>query len=128
MYLKVKKMHAEALNIKTVKPQARGRKITSKDYGIENQLYAKLVDMWEAQKHVSIYVIFFTVLDIDPTFKVSGGPGGKVSAGHLVRLQKWFCFGFKRCYNLSNRKLCSVGQKLPINWDNHFEDLQKRMV
>ena len=77
MYLKVKKMHAEALNIKTVKPQARGRKITSKDYWIENQLYAKLVDMWEAQKHVSIYVIFCTVLDIDSKFKVSGGHGGK---------------------------------------------------
>ena len=72
--------------------------------------------MWEAQKHVSRYVIFRTVLDINPTFKVRSGPGGKGSDGHMVRMKKWYYFGFKRCYNFSNRKLSSVGQKLPINW------------
>ena len=40
----------------------------------------------EAQKRVSKSVIFCTVLGIDPTFKISGGPGNKGSAGHLVRL------------------------------------------
>ena len=44
----------------------------------------------------------FTVLDIDATFKVSGRPGGKGSAGHSMRLRTWFYFGFKRSYNLSN--------------------------
>ena len=29
-----------------------------------------------------------TVLHIDPKLKVSGGPGGKGSAGHLLRLKK----------------------------------------
>ena len=72
MDLKVKKIHASALRSKTVKPQARGRKVTNKDYGIEKQLHKKLVEMWEAQKRVSRSVIFCTVLDIDPTFKVSG--------------------------------------------------------
>ena len=61
-------------------------------------------------------------------FKVSGGTGGKGSAGHLVRLRKWFYFGFKRCYNLFNRKLFGVGQKLPINWEKHLEYLQKRVA
>ena len=42
--------------------------------------------MWEAQKRVSRSVIFRTVFDIDPAFKVSGGPGGKDSARVLVRL------------------------------------------
>ena len=42
--------------------------------------------MWEAQKRVSRSIICCTVSDIDSTFKVRGGPGGKGSAGHLVRL------------------------------------------
>ena len=81
--------------------------------------------MWEAQKRVYRSVIFRTVLDIDPTFKVSDVPGGKGSAGHLVRLRNWFYFCFKRFYKLSNGKLSSVGQKLPINWGKHLGDLQK---
>ena len=66
------------------------------------------MDMWEAHKRVSRSIIFRTVLDIDTTFKVSGGPGDTGSSGHLVRLQKWFYFGFKRCYNLSNQNIYSV--------------------
>ena len=64
-------------------------------------------------------------MDIDTTFKVSGGPGDTGSSGHLVRLQKWFYFGFKRCYNLSNQNIYSVWQKLPINWEKYLEDLQR---
>ena len=81
--------------------------------------------MWEAQKRVSRSVIFRTVLDIDPTFKVSGAPSSKGLVGHLVRLRKWFYFGFKRYYKLFNRKLSSAVKKLPINWEKHLENLQK---
>ena len=73
--------------------------------------------MWEVHKRVSRSLLFPKVLDIDTEFKVSGGPSGKGSYGQFVRLQKWFYFGFKRCYNLSYQKLYSVGQKLPINWE-----------
>ena len=103
-----------------MKPQARGRKVTNKYDAIENQIHEKLVEMWEAQKHVSRSIIFHTVLYIDPTLKVSGVPSGKGSAGQLARLQKWFCFGFKRYYNLSNWNISSVLQKLPINWEKHL--------
>ena len=51
--LKAKKMRTASLRRKTVKPQARGRKVTNKDDGIENQLHEKLVEVWEAQKRVS---------------------------------------------------------------------------
>ena len=111
-----------------MKPQSRGQKVTNKDDGIENQLNEKIVNMWEAQKHVSRYIIFGTVLYIDFTLKVSGGTGGKDSADHLVRLRKWFYFGFKIWYSISNWKISSVGQKLPINWEKHLEDIQKLVV
>ena len=48
MVFMAKKIHAEALRSKTVKPQARGQKVTKKDDGIENHLHEKLVEMWEA--------------------------------------------------------------------------------
>ena len=86
MDLKERKIHAAALMSKTVKPQACGWNVTNKYDGSENKLHEKLVEMCQAQKRVSISIIFCTVLDIDTTFKVSGGTGGKGSAGHLMRL------------------------------------------
>jgi len=40
----------------------------------------------------------------------------------------WFYYGFKRRYYLSNRKLSSVGQKLPLRWKIDLENLQKRLA
>jgi len=77
---------------------------------------------------VSRVVVFRLVLDIDPMFKVSVGPGGKGTSGHWYRLQIWFYFGFKRRYSLSNRKLASVGQKLPLIWEEHLQRLQERIT
>ena len=68
-------------------------------------------------------VIFRTVMDIDPIFKVSGGPGVKGTVGHMKQLKKWFYYGFNRHYNLSNRKISSVGQKLPKDWEAHLSNL-----
>ena len=65
------------------------------------------------RKRVSQAVIFRTVMDIDPVFKVRGGPGIKGMVGHMKLLKKWFYYGFNRHYNLSNRKISSVGQNFP---------------
>ena len=45
-----------------------------------------------------------------------------------TRLQTWFYFGFNRRYNLSNRKLASIGQKLPVDWEEHLRRLQERVA
>ena len=70
------------------------------DHEIEVQLYAKLTEYWEDNKLVSRAVVFRTVLDLDPMFKVSGGTGGKGTIEHLQRQKQCFYFGFKQCYLL----------------------------
>ena len=50
------------------------------------------------------------------------------SSGHLVRLMKWFYYGFKRRYYLSNRKIASIGQKLPKTWKEDLVNLQGRIA
>ena len=67
--------------------------------------------MGKKRKRVSRAVIFRTVMDIDPVFKVSDGTGTKGTVGHIKRMNKWFYYGFNRYYNLSNRNISSVGQK-----------------
>ena len=128
MNTKQKTAHKKTLNSKTVVPNARGRKVLDHDDETEKKLYEQLQELWAGDKRVSRVVVFRLVLDIDPMFKVSGGPGGKGSAGHWYRLQTWFYFGFNRRYNLSNRKLASIGQKLPVDWEEHLRRLQERVA
>ena len=68
-------------------------------------------------------VTFRTVLGIDQMFKVSNITGKKGKIEHICIPMNWFYFGFKRRYYLSNRKLSSVGQKLPNWWEMHICDL-----
>lgn len=88
----------------------------------------KLETLWHQDKLVLRTIIFRLVLEIDPNFKVNGGIGGKGSEGHLHRLKNWFYFGFKRQFNLSNRKIASIGQKLPNNWEVDLRNLQQHVV
>ena len=66
---------------------------------------------------------FRNVMDIYPVFKVSGGPGIKGTVGHMKRLKKWFYYGFNRRNNLSNRKISSVIQKFPKDWNTPLSSL-----
>ena len=88
-------------------------------------MFEKLEEYWADDKLVSHDVIFWVVLGIDPSFKVIGGVGGKGSIEHLQRLKQWFYFGLKRLRYLSNHKLSSVGQKLPLRWELDIKNLQK---
>lgn len=128
MNKKERREHRQNKRSKSVKPNARGSVVLNDDYEIEEELMIKIRDLWERGKRVSRAVIFRLALEIDPTFKVSGGDGGKGSVGHLKRLKQWFYFGFKRRKRLSNRKIASIGQKLPRNWERHLENLQKRIA
>ena len=85
-------------------------------YEIEKKLMAQLEELWANDKCVSRTVIFRLVLELDPNFQVSGGEGGRGSTGHMDRLKKWFYYGFNKRHRLSNRKIASIGQKLPDRW------------
>ena len=68
--------------------------------------------MWEASKPLTRYVIFHKVMEIDPSFM-----GGVDSDGYFVRMKDWFYYGFKGRKKLSIRKISSIGQKLPNDWE-----------
>eukprot|EP00956_Cyclotella_meneghiniana_P009844 scaffold13631_cov38-Cyclotella_meneghiniana.AAC.19 len=59
---------------------------------------------------------------------ISGGQGGRGSTGYLDRLKTWFYHGFKKRYNLSNRKIASISQKLPTNWQRHLRTQQQSVA
>ena len=63
------------------------------------------------------------MVDIDPIFKVSGGPGIKGTVGHMKRLKKWFYYGLNRYYKISNIRISSVGQKFPKDCKTHLSNL-----
>ena len=67
-------------------------------------------EQWRSEQRVSRTMIFRKVLDIDPKFK-----GGVPSDGYLARRKKWCYYGYKICPDLSHRKICGAGQKLPAN-------------
>eukprot|EP00956_Cyclotella_meneghiniana_P042592 scaffold248579_cov38-Cyclotella_meneghiniana.AAC.1 len=117
-----------AMKSRTVKINARGLHVLNEHYAIEKKLIAKLEELWENDKCVSRTVVFRLVLEIDPDFLVSGGQGGRGSTGHLDRLKTWFYHGFKKRFNLSNRKIASIGQKLPDKWREKLRTQQQRVA
>ena len=78
-----------------MKTNARVRHILNQDHGVEKLLFENIEEYWADDKRVSRAVVFWAVLGVDPSFKFSGGVGGKGSREHLQQLKQWFCFGFK---------------------------------
>lgn len=115
-------------NSKSVNAGARGSVVLEEDNEVEEKLITELRALWDKDRRVSRTIIFRLALEIDPLFKVSGGQGGKGSAEHLSRLKQWFYFRFNKKYRLSNRKIASVGQKLPRGWQRLLEKQIKRIA
>ena len=128
MTTRVRMQYNSAMKSRTVKINARGLHVLNEHYAIEKKLIAKLEELWENDKCVSRTVVFRLVLEIDPDFLVSGGQGGRGSTGHLDRLKTWFYHGFKKRFNLSNRKIASIGQKLPDKWREKLRTQQQRVA
>ena len=128
MSKKERREYNKTKSSKSVNAGARGTVLLNDDQELEEELMVTIKDLWERGKRVSRSIIFRLALDIDPKFKVTGCGGGKGSVGHLNRLKKWFYFGFNKRKRLSNRKIASIGQKLPRNWEKHLADLQKRIA
>ena len=112
----------QALKKKSVKVNGRGRKSIKLGTRTETVLMAWLEERWRLDQRVSRTMIFRQVLKIDPKFK-----GGVESEGHLSRLKKWFYYGFKVRHELSNRKICGAGQKLPVNWEQKLIDMHGKV-
>ena len=125
---KASKSRTKDLKSKSIKTNACGRHVLNQDRGVEQLLFEKLEEYWADDKRVSRAVRFQTVLGIDPSFKVSGGVGGKSSKEHLKRLKQWFHFGFKQRRYLSNRKISSVEKKLPLRLELDLMNPQKRIT
>ena len=102
----------EAMKSKTISVGARGRKPVSEQTDLERKLMVWLEDQWANERRVSRTMIFRQALVIDPSFK-----GGPKSTNFIERMKKWFYYGFAKRSYLSVRKLASVGQKLPPNWE-----------
>eukprot|EP00956_Cyclotella_meneghiniana_P036000 scaffold120055_cov77-Cyclotella_meneghiniana.AAC.2 len=115
---------------RTVNIGSRGLHVLNPHYEIEKKLIAQLEELWANNKCVSRTVIFWLVLELDPNFQVSGGEGGRGSAGHMDRLKTWFYYGFKKRHRLSNRKIASIGigQKLPDRWQEKLRTQQQRVA
>ena len=116
------KDRAKALRKKSVSVNGRGRKSVEVGTRTEKLLFTWLEERWRLDQRVSRTMIFRKVLDIDPKFK-----GGVTSDGYLTRLKKWFYYGFKVRHDLSNRKICGAGQKLPANWEQALLDMHGKV-
>ena len=128
MTTREKMQYNAGMKSRTVNVGARGLHVLNEHYEIEKKLMAQLEELWANDKCVSRTVIFRLVLELDPDFQVSGGEGGRGSAGHMDRLKTWFYYGFKSRYRLSNRKIASIGQKLPDRWQEKLRTQQSRVA
>ena len=109
----------KALRSKTTKIGARGRKPTEENDKVEKELMVWLEQLWKDERRVSRTMVIRKALEINPEFK-----GGKNSNQFLSKAKNWFYFTFTKKNDLSIRKLCSVGQKLPPD----YKEKEKAMV
>ena len=62
-------------------------------------------------------MIFRRAMEINPKF----------CDGDMKKLKKWFYYGFIKRQNLSVRKVASVGQKLPKDWEAQMVAMKGRI-
>lgn len=111
------------LRSKTLDPKARGRKPTEERSHVDKELLKWLEDLWKNEKRVTRTMIFRKALEINPELY-----GGVQSEGFLGRMKNWFYYSFVKKFNLSCRKIASVGQKLPENWEEKMVDFRRRLT
>jgi hypothetical protein len=111
-----------AMKKKSPKLGSRGRKASEQQKDLEMQLN-ELIEKWiKDERRITRTMIFRAALEIDPLFM-----GGVESGDLMSKLKKWFYYGFVRRFNLSFRKISSVGQKLPKNWPDKMVDMRGRV-
>ncbi len=107
----------KALKKKSINPNARGRKQLDSASELEEKLAEWIDKLQEEEKRITRAMIFRKALELDPDFQ----------GGDMKRLKQWFYYGFKRRANLSIRKIASVGQKLPKDWEAKMVDMRGRI-
>lgn len=100
----------------------RGRKLINKTQCLERKLMDILGRLWKVDKRVTRAIIFRQALDIDKRFL-----GGVGSPNHFSKLKQWFYHGLNKRFSLSIRKISSVGQKLPRDWETKLQQIIDRV-
>jgi hypothetical protein len=111
------------LKSKTVKENTRGRKTVDLTKQVEDALIIWCRQMWKESKALTRYIIFHRAMEIDRNFM-----GGVNSDGYYVRMKNWFYYGFNKRMNLSRRKVSSIGQKLPDDWEAKRDSIIARVA
>lgn len=107
----------KALKKKSIDPNARGRKQLDSDSDLEKELAQWIYKLEDEEKRITRTMIFRKALELNPDFH----------GGDIKKLKKWFYYGFKNRANLSVRKIASVGQKLPKDWEEKMVDMRGRI-
>jgi hypothetical protein len=117
------KERRKAMKKKTLNPAAKiGRQPTVHQNDLAQKVM-ETVEQWiEQDKRVTRTMIFRRALEIDPNFM-----GGINDPQCLTKMKKWFYYGFIKKHDLSVRKISSVGQKLPRNWEDQMVNMRDRV-
>ena len=115
--------NSSALKSKSVNPKARGRKVTNARKAMEDEILSWCKEMWDDLKPVTRYLVFHKVMTMYPTFE-----GGIGSDGFFDRMKNWYYHGFKHRKKLSIRKISSIGQKLPKDWQSKHRCIISRVA
>lgn len=107
----------KAMKKKSINPNARGRKPLNAASELEVKLGEWITKLEEEEKRITRTMIFRKALELEPGF----------CDGDIQKLKKWFYYGFKKRFDLSIRKIASVGQKLPKNWEEQMVDMRGRV-
>ena len=107
----------KALKKKSINPNARGRKQLNSASSLEAELGRWITKLEEEEKRITRTMIFRKALELDPGFY----------GGDIKRLKKWFYYGFVKRFELSIRKIASVGQKLPKDWEAKMVQMRGRV-
>ena len=107
---------------KSLKVDGRGRKMLDEKSRVEKELDRWLDEQFKNERRITRTMIFRKVMEIDPNFC-----GGVNDPELLNKLKRWFYYGAKLRCNLSVRKIASVGQKLPTDWEAQMVKVRERV-
>lgn len=91
---------------------------------METELYSYVKTLWNEKKRVTRLIIFRKAIEIHPLFK----GGRKNNPKFFSCMKTWFYKGFCRRYDLSYTRIAGASRKLPPNWRELQESIQRRVA
>ena len=112
---------------KSTTGEVRGQKkrpITKQQEDMEEALFAYIANLWKEKKRVTRTIIFKKALELYLLFK----GGRKTNPKWMHQAKGWFYYGFKKRYNLSYTRVAGASRKLPSNWKELLESINRRVA